>query len=65
MSINVSRQADIHEDLSPYAGSWVAIRNGKVMASALDPVELREKPEVDDDDVLLPVTDRTDGVYIL
>jgi len=55
----------IREDLKPYAGSWVAVRNGKVVASALDPVELRDKPEVHDDDVLMPVPDRTDGVYIL
>ncbi len=55
----------IHEDLKPYAGNWVALRNGKVVASALDSVELRDKPEVLDDDVLMPVPDRTDGPYIL
>lgn len=55
----------IREDLAPYAGSWVALRDGKVVASALDAVELRDKPEVRDDDVLMPVPDRTDGVYIL
>lgn len=67
MSVNVSRQSDlvIREDLSSYAGSWVAIRDGKVVASALDSVELRDKPEVHDDDVLMPVPDRTEGVYIL
>jgi hypothetical protein len=67
MSINVSRQSDlvIREDLTPYAGSWVAIRDGKVVASALDSVELRDKPGVQDDDVLMPVPDRTEGVYIL
>jgi hypothetical protein len=67
MSVNVSRQSDIviREDLTPYAGSWVAIRDGKVVASALDSVELRDKPEVHEDDVLMPVPDRTEGVYIL
>jgi hypothetical protein len=67
MSVNVSRQSDlvIREDLASYAGSWVAIRDGKVVASALDSVELRDKPEVQDDDVLMPVPDRTEGVYIL
>jgi hypothetical protein len=67
MSVNVSRQSDlvIREDLASYAGSWVAIRDGKVVASALDSVELRDKPEVHDDDVLMPVPDRTEGVYIL
>lgn len=63
----VSHQSDlvIREDLTPYAGSWVSIRDGKVVASALDAVELRDKPEVHEDDVLMPVPDRTDGVYIL
>lgn len=63
----VIHQADlaIREDLTPYAGSWVAIRDGKVVASALDSVELRDKPDVHDDDVLMPVPDRTEGVYIL
>lgn len=55
----------IHEDLADYAGSWVAIRDGRVVASALDAVELRDKPEVHEDDVLMPVPDRTEGVYIL
>jgi hypothetical protein len=67
MSINVPPQSDlvIREDLTPYAGSWVAIRHGKVVASALDSVELRDTTEVHDDDVLMPVPDRTEGVYIL
>jgi hypothetical protein len=67
MSVNVSHQSDvvIREDLTPYAGSWVAVRDGKVVASALDSVELRDMPEVHDDDVLMPVPDRTEGVYIL
>jgi len=55
----------IGEDLAAYAGSWVAIREGKVVASALDAVELRDKPDVREDDVLMPVPDRTEGVYIL
>jgi hypothetical protein len=67
MSVSVSRQSDIviRENLTPYAGSWVAIRDGKVVASALDSVELRDKPEVHEDDVLMPVPDRAEGVYIL
>jgi hypothetical protein len=65
--VAVIHQADlaIREDLSQYAGSWVAIRDGKVVASALDPVELRDMPEVRADDLLMPVPDRTDGIYIL
>lgn len=55
----------IREDLSGYVGSWVAIRDGKVLASALDPVELRDMPEVRDDDLLMPVPDRPDGIYVM
>ena len=43
------------EDLSPYAGQWVALRNGYVVASALDAVTLRKEANVREDDVLLPV----------
>jgi hypothetical protein len=65
MAVNHQSDLVIREDLTPYAGSWVAIRDGKVVASALDAVQLRDTPEVHEDDVLMPVPDRTDGVYIL
>lgn len=55
----------IHEDLSECADSWVAIRDGKAIASALDPVELRDIREVRDDDLLMPVPDRPDGICIM
>ncbi len=63
----VAHQSDIsiRENLAAYAGSWVAIRDGKVVASALDAVQLRDKPETREDDMLMPVPDRTEGVYIL
>lgn len=61
----VRQGPDVLEDLTPYAGSWVAIRNGKVIASALDAVELRDNPEVRDDDFLMPVPDRASGVFVL
>jgi len=55
----------ICEDLTPYAGSWVAIRDGKVVATALDAVELRETDDVREDDFLMPVPDSAAGVFIL
>ena len=39
------------DDLSPYRGSWVAIRDGHVIDSALDPVELRDRSTVNENDV--------------
>lgn len=53
----------VNEDLTKYAGSWVAIRDGKVIASALDSVELRNDPEVREDDLLMPVPDQSAGTF--
>jgi hypothetical protein len=54
-----------HEDLTPYAGQWVAIRNGKVIASEIDAVALRAHPEVTPDDTLLPVPDSGPELLLL
>ena len=45
-------------------GSWVAIRAGKVIATALDSVELRNKPEVREDDFLMPVPDSASSAFL-
>jgi hypothetical protein len=58
-------QAMPHEDLGPYAGQWVAIRDGKVIASDLDSVALKNHPEVSPDDELLPVPDRGPELLLL
>ena len=54
-----------HEDLASYAGQWVAVRDGKVIASDLDAVALRNHPEVASDDELLPVPDRGPELLLL
>jgi hypothetical protein len=41
-----------------------AIRRGKVIADALDSVELRNKPEVDEDDFLMPVPDSGSSAFL-
>ena len=53
------------EDLSPFAGKWVALRDGLVIASDLTVVALRDHPEVRADDVLGAVPPGGSGVYIL
>lgn len=53
------------EDLTPYKGRWVALREGHVVASDFDAARLRDNPEVRDDDVLTPVPAQDEGVYIL
>lgn len=55
----------VEEDLAPYSGSWVAVREGKVVASALDAIELRDQPGVRDDDWLILVPSGTDGAFLL
>lgn len=52
------------DDLAPYSGQWVALRKGRVVASNLDPVRLREDPDVQPEDVILPVAD-AEGNYFL
>ncbi len=61
----ITQDPQVCEDLTPYAGSWVAIRDGKVVASALDSVELRDNPDVREDDFLMPVPDGAAGILIL
>lgn len=53
------------EDLTPYAGHWVALRDGYVIASALDAVTLRAQPEIHEDDVLIPVRRHGTDVNVL
>ncbi len=52
------------DELEPYAGQWVALREGRVVASAHDPTTLRANPEVLPDDVLLAVSEG-DTTYFL
>lgn len=52
-------------DLAPYAGQWVALRNGEVIASDMDAKRLREHMEVREDDVLVPVGHPDRGYFIL
>lgn len=61
----IHQEPQIREDLTPYAGSWVAIRSGRVIASALDSVELRDHPDVHEDDLVMPVPDGATGVFVL
>ena len=43
------------EDLAPYAGLWVALRNGYVVASATDASLLCQRNNVQHGDTLMPV----------
>ena len=53
------------EDTRPYAGKWIAIRDGRIIASANDSVSLRDNPDVRSDDQLVPVPSSDTGIYVL
>ena len=50
-------------DLEHYAGQWVAVRDGVVVASAPDEASLRALPEVEDGDDVYPIGDPPSGFY--
>jgi hypothetical protein len=52
------------EDLSPFMGKWVALRNGKVIASDLSAKGLRSKAEIRPTDVIMPVPRSRAGYFI-
>lgn len=60
------RQAQLapKEDLAEYAGQWVAVRDGRVVASDLDPEALRRQPGVLKSDVLVGVDDPDVGLFV-
>jgi hypothetical protein len=60
----VQQELEPKEDLAPYAGQWVALRDGYVVASDIDPGRLREHPDVRDGDVLLPVSEPEGGYFL-
>jgi Family of unknown function (DUF5678) len=53
------------EDTRPYAGKWIAIREGRIIAVADDSVTLLADPEVGPDDQLIPVPSSETGIYVL
>lgn len=55
----------VTDDLAPYAGQWVAIRDHRVIASAIDAPSLRADPAVGADDLLMPVPADGEGILIL
>lgn len=55
---------DAKEDLSPYMGKWVALRNGKVVASDLSAKALRNRAEVRPTDAIVPVPRSRAGYFI-
>ncbi len=52
------------EDLAPYRGRWVALRDGYVVASDLSLTSLRAQPGLRETDVFMPVSRHPSGIFI-
>ena len=61
----IQREPIVQDDLTPYRGSWVALREGKVIASAIDPIQLRDNDVVRDTDLLVLVPTNSEGTFLL
>lgn len=59
------QELPIAENLDPYDGKWVAMRNGKVVAHADDESSLRAHPALDPDDLVFPIGHPVTGFYML
>ena len=53
------------ENLDPYDGRWVAMRNGKVVAHAADEETLKAHPHVEEGDLAFPVGHPVTGFYMI
>jgi hypothetical protein len=52
------------DDLSPYAGKWVALRDGHVVATDTSGVTLGKHPDVRPGDMLLAVPPREPVLFL-
>lgn len=65
MTLQASQRRGLpKDDLKPYAGRWVALREGYVVASALDPVTVRDDPVVCETDMILLVPMQPGQTYV-
>jgi len=55
----------VPENLDPYDGRWVAMREGKLVAHAADEEGLRGHPAVEPADLVFPVGHPVAGFYLL
>jgi hypothetical protein len=61
----IQKEPLVTENLASYEGGWVAIRDGKVIASALNSTELRDNPAVASTDTLMPAPHAGDATLYL
>lgn len=59
------QELEILDDLTPFAGRWVAIRDGHVIASDEDPQRLQQDPDVRSTDTFVAVGDDSTAFYLI
>jgi len=55
----------LSQNLDDYDGKWVAVRDGRVVAFALDEETLRGDPAVLGTDLCFPIGDPPSGFYLI
>jgi hypothetical protein len=66
MTVAESQQTMVpKEDLTPYKGRWVALRDGHVVADAHSAISLRNDDRVGVTDMIMPVPEQAGGTFIL
>ncbi len=63
--MSIPNETHLAEDLDPYDGRWVAMRNGKVVAHAADEEALKAHPHVEEGDLAFPVGHPVTGFYMI
>jgi hypothetical protein len=53
------------EELDAYDGQWVAMRDGRVIAHALDEESVRGSEDVEATDLVFPVGEPPSGFYLI
>jgi hypothetical protein len=56
---------ELSQNLDDYHDSWVAVRDGKVIAHAADEESLRAQPAVREGDLVYPIGDPPSGFYMI
>lgn len=57
-------ELDARVDLSPYLGQWVALRDGRVVASDKRVETLLSSSKVRESDVLMPISPSRSGYFV-
>jgi hypothetical protein len=63
--VSTPKETHFAENLDPYDGRWVAMREGKVVAHAADEETLKAHPQFVEGDLAFPVGHPVTGFYMI